>query len=133
MFRHGSSDLVNGITSIKPPANAYDPNGPKAPGKPSAADGFQDPKGGENWVPNPNPGRGGSWGWEDADGNVWCPTGQGGRAHGDPHWDIQGPGGKYGNMYPGGKYRPGKLVSDLYQYPSPRRSANTNSGRFALC
>ncbi|WP_259295230.1 polymorphic toxin type 37 domain-containing protein, partial [Paraburkholderia sp. DHOC27] len=102
------NDLVNGITSAKPPGNAYDPNGPKAPGKPSAADGFQDPKGGENWVPNPNPGRGGSaWGWEDADGNVWCPTGQGGRAHGDPHWDIQGPGGKYGNMYPGGKYRPG--------------------------
>lgn len=85
----------------------YDPNGPKAPGKPSAADGFQDPKGGENWVPNPNPGRGGSaWGWEDADGNVWCPTGQGGRAHGDPHWDIQGPGGKYGNMNPVGNTGP---------------------------
>ncbi|WP_408512664.1 RHS repeat-associated core domain-containing protein [Paraburkholderia sediminicola] len=102
------NDLFNGPTWAKPPSNAYDPDGPKAPGKPSAADGFHDPKGGENWVPNPNPGRGGSaWGWEDADGNVWCPTGQGGRAHGDPHWDIQGPRGKYGNMYPGGKYRPG--------------------------
>jgi RHS repeat-associated protein len=95
------NDLVNGITSIKPPANAYDPNGPKAPGKPSAADGFQDPKGGENWVPNPNPGRGGSaWGWEDSSGDVWCPTGQGGNAHGGPHWGVQSPGGRNRNVRP---------------------------------
>nr|WKF59728.1 tRNA(Glu)-specific nuclease WapA [Paraburkholderia busanensis] len=95
------NDLVNGITSIKPPTNAYDPNGPKAPGKPSAADGFQDPKGGENWVPNPNPGRGGSaWGWEDSSGDVWCPTGQGGNAHGGPHWDVQSPGGRNRNVRP---------------------------------
>ena len=38
------NDLVNGITSIKPPANAYDPNGPKAPGRPSAADDFKTPR-----------------------------------------------------------------------------------------
>jgi len=52
-------------TWAKPPENANDPNGPKAPGKPTEADGFKDPKGGENWVPNPNPGKGGSsWGWQ---------------------------------------------------------------------
>jgi len=85
----------------KPPKNAYDPNGPKAPGKPGEEQGFKDPKGGENWVPNPNPGRGGSsHGWEDANGDVWCPTGQGGRAHGGPQWDVQTPGGGYRNVWP---------------------------------
>lgn len=85
----------------KPPENAYDPNGPKAPGKPGPAEGFKDPKGGENWVPNPNPGRGGSgWGWQDAKGDVWCPSGQGGRSHGGPHWDVQTPGGGYRNERP---------------------------------
>lgn len=92
---------VIGPMLTKPPENAYDPNGPKAPGKPTEADGFKPPKGGDNWVPNPNPGRGGSsWGWEDSKGDVWCPTGQGGRAHGDPHWDIQSPGGGYRNKRP---------------------------------
>jgi RHS repeat-associated protein len=92
----------------KPPENARDPNGPKAPGKPGEAEGFKDPKGGENWIPNPNPGGGGSsHGWEDDKGRAWCPTGQGGRAHGDPHWDVQRPGG-YDNVYPGGKVRPGR-------------------------
>lgn len=85
----------------KPPKNAYDPNGPKAPGKPTEADGFKSPKGGDNWVPNPNPGKGGSsWGWQDAKGDVWCPTGQGGNAHGGPHWDVQTPGGDYRNVKP---------------------------------
>ena len=42
---------------IKPPQDAYDPDGPKAPGKPGHETGFRDPKGGENWVRNPN-GRG---------------------------------------------------------------------------
>jgi len=89
----------------KPPENAYDPNGPKAPGKPGEAEGFRDPKGGENWVPNPNPRNGGSsHGWEDDKGRVWCPTGQGGRAHGGPHWDVQKPGGGYDNVFPA---RPG--------------------------
>nr|WP_241090975.1 polymorphic toxin type 37 domain-containing protein [Pseudomonas viridiflava] len=91
---------ANGLFA-KPPENAYDPNGPKAPGKPSAEDGFQDPKGGDNWVPNSNPGEGGnSHGWQDAKGNVWVPTGQGGRSHGGPHWDVQTPGGGYTNIKP---------------------------------
>jgi RHS repeat-associated protein len=92
---------VVGPMWAKPPANAYDPNGPKAPGKPGEAEGFKDPKGGENWVPNPNPGKGGSgYGWQDANGDVWCPTGQGGNAHGGPHWDVQTPGGDYRNVKP---------------------------------
>ena len=88
----------------KPPENAYDPNGPKAPGKPGEAEGFEDPKGGDDWVPNPN-GRGN--GWRDANGNVWVPTGpRPGNAHGGPHWDVQNPrtGGRT-NMYPGGRTR----------------------------
>ncbi|MEZ5662216.1 MAG: RHS repeat-associated core domain-containing protein [Burkholderiaceae bacterium] len=92
---------VVGPMWAKPPENAYDPNGPKAPGKPGEAEGFKDPKGGENWVPNPNPGKGGSsWGWQDAKGDVWCPSGQGGRSHGGPHWDVQTPGGDYRNVKP---------------------------------
>lgn len=87
--------------NAKPPENAYDPNGPKAPGKPGPEDGFEDPKGGDNWAPNPNPGKGGgSHGWKDAKGNVWVPSGQGGRAHGGPHWDVQTPGGGYVNVRP---------------------------------
>ncbi|MBB5912991.1 hypothetical protein BJY24_001858 [Nocardia transvalensis] len=86
-------------SNYKPPANAYDPNGPKAPGRPGDAEGFVPPKGGDRWVPNPN-GRG--FGWEDADGNVWVPTGQGGGAHGGPHWDVQNPKGGYRNVRPKG-------------------------------
>ena len=95
---------ANNNTYIKPPSNAYDPNGPKAPGKPTEEDGFKSPKGGDNWVPNPNPGKGGSsWGREDAKGDVWCstgPAGPGSRAHGGPHWDVQTPGGGYRNERP---------------------------------
>ncbi|WP_244071229.1 polymorphic toxin type 37 domain-containing protein [Nitrosomonas sp. PY1] len=88
----------------KPPENAYDPSGPKAPGKPGKEEGFCDPKGGEDWVRNPN-GRGS--GWRDANGNVWIPSGppRSGDAHGGPHWDVQTPGGGYINIYPGGKRR----------------------------
>lgn len=83
------------------PENAYDPEGPKAPGKPGVEDGFKDPKTGENWVPNPNPGKGGSSnGWQDSKGDVWCPTGQGCRGHGGPHWDVKTPGGGYRNVKP---------------------------------
>lgn len=89
-------------TWAKPPENAYDPNGPKAPGEPGEAEGFKNPKGGDNWVPNPN-GRG--YGWEADDGSVWCPTGQGGSAHGGPHWDVQFLGGGGYNVYPGGRRR----------------------------
>lgn len=84
-------------SNYKPPANAYDPDGPKAPGRPGDAEGFVAPKGGDRWVPNPN-GRG--HGWEDADGNVWVPTGKGGGAHGGPHWDVQFPKGGYRNVRP---------------------------------
>jgi len=73
-----------------PPDNAYDPSGPKAPGRPTAADGFEPPKGGDQWVKNPN-GRG--YGWLGSDGRVWVPTGpedqSKGESHGGPHWDVQ--------------------------------------------
>ncbi|WP_216893818.1 polymorphic toxin type 37 domain-containing protein [Nocardia alni] len=88
--------------STKPPANAYDPNGAKAPGRPDDAEGFTPPKGGDRWVPAPN-GRG--FGWEDAGGNVWVPTGPGALAHGGPHWDVQEKSGGYTNVYPGGATR----------------------------
>lgn len=100
------SNLSDGVVSArqnKPPNDARDPTGAKAPGKPGAAEGFSDPKGGEAWGQAPN----GDWGWVDGDGNVWVPTGQGGSAHGGPHWDVNQPGGGYGNVYPGGKSRPG--------------------------
>ncbi len=97
---------VVGPMLAKPPDNARDPRGPKAPGKPGEAEDFKDPKGGERWVRNPN-GRG--YGWQGADGGVWCPTGPDsgstGDAHGGPHWDVQYPGGGYGNVYPGGRRR----------------------------
>ena len=96
-FWGSAGDVYDTIFYNKPPADAYDPNGPKAPGKPGSDVGFADPKGGENWVPNPN-GRG--YGWEDKNGNVWVPTGQGGAAHGGPHWDVQIPGGDYINVRP---------------------------------
>jgi RHS repeat-associated protein len=83
----GAAALLAPMTS-KPPDNAYDPNGPKAPGKPTPADGFVSPKGGDRWVPNPN-GRG--MGWEASDGRVWVPTGWGNAPHGGPHWDVQDP------------------------------------------
>lgn len=90
------------VLQNRPPDDAHDPNGPKAPGKPGAAEGFADPPSGEQWVPDPNgPGKG----WLADDGTVWVPTGQGGRAHGGPHWDVQGPRGGYENVYPGGRRR----------------------------
>lgn len=74
-----------------------------APGQPMAEDGYTPPK---KWdgkkVRNPN---GSGAGWPDAKGDVWVPTGPGGDAHGGPHWDVQTPGGKYRNVYPGGKIR----------------------------
>lgn len=92
--------------AMKPPKDAYDPNGAKAPGKPGEAEGFCEPKRGPKWGRSPN-GRGN--GWVDNDGNVWVPTGPDsgstGDAHGGPHWDVQKPGGGYDNVYPGGKKR----------------------------
>jgi hypothetical protein len=80
----------------RPPDNAWDPNGPKAPGYPGGQPGYTDPKAGPNWVPNPN---GPGYGWESGDGQVWVPTGWAGApgtgttgpAHGGPHWDVQDP------------------------------------------
>ena len=96
------ADTWNRPIYEKPPKDAHDKDGAKAPGKPGAQEGFCDPKGRENWVRNPN---GKGWGWEDADGKVWVPTGLGGKAHGGPHWDVQTPGGGYINVYPGGARR----------------------------
>ena len=99
-------NLFDGPIWAKPPSNAYDPDGPKAPGKPSDAEGFCAPKGGDDWVKAPK-GRG--YGWRDKYGNVWVPTGpkdpSRGDAHGGPHWDVQDPNGGYVNVYPGGRSR----------------------------
>jgi RHS repeat-associated protein len=101
----GAIDLGRDLYNYfrKPPKDAADPNGPKAPGRPGKGEGFKCPKGRDNWVRNPN-GRG--WGWQDANGRVWVPTGLGGEAHGGPHWDVQNPatGGKV-TVYPGGNTR----------------------------
>jgi len=97
------ADVIN--IYRKPPAGADDPDGAKAPGKPTADDGFVQPKGGDDWVRAPN----GQWGWKDKSGDIWCPTGKSpGKAHGDPHWDVQ-PANKrrpFRNVYPGGGTRP---------------------------
>ena len=93
------------VLMATPPRDAKDPNGAKAPGKPGAAEGFSDPKGGESWVPNPN---GKGYGWQDSRGDVWVPSGPGRNAHGGPHWDVESPGGEYDNIYPGGNKRPGR-------------------------
>jgi uncharacterized protein RhaS with RHS repeats len=88
-------------SAMKPPSDAYDPNGAKAPGKPGESEGFCEPKSGDKWVRNPN-GRG--FGWEHKDGSVWVPTGPDsqstGNAHGGAHWDVQLPGGGYRNVKP---------------------------------
>jgi len=86
----------------------------RAPGRPTAADGYVPPKGGAGsrgeMVKNPNgPGRG----YLDDKGNVWVPTGTAGApgtgttgpAHGGPHWDVESPGGGHTNVYPGGRVR----------------------------
>nr|WP_249405751.1 polymorphic toxin type 37 domain-containing protein [Stenotrophomonas sp. CFBP 13718] len=91
------------LNNVKPPSDAYDRHGAKAPGLPGDAEGYCPPKGGPKWRQSPK-GRGN--GWLDADGNVWVPSGQGGSAHGGPHWDVQGKNGRdYENLYPGGKRR----------------------------
>jgi hypothetical protein len=100
------NDLFNGPTWAKPPSNAYDKDGPKAPGKPGDAEGFCSPKGGDDWVKNPN-GRG--YGWRGKDGRVWVPTGphdpSKGESHGGSHWGVETPGGDYENIFPGGARR----------------------------
>jgi len=97
---------LGNIVFAKPPSDALDPLGAKSPGKPGEAEGFCDPKGGPQWVPNPN---GPGHGWLDAKGKVWVPTGLAGAprtgttggAHGGPHWDVQDPrSGDYVRVYP---------------------------------
>ena len=88
----------SGVKANKIPHDAADPNGAKAPGKPGAREGFKDPKTGPRWGKAPN----GKYGWVDAAGNVWVPTGQApGVAHGGPHWDVQLARGGYQNVPPG--------------------------------
>lgn len=103
-FGSGSSVSVPTFCQARPPANAYPPNGPKAPGYPGQYPGigYKDPKGGPDWVRNPN---GPGFGWRGDDGGVWVPTGPGspgntGKAHGGPHWDVEYPGGGYKNVEP---------------------------------
>jgi RHS repeat-associated protein len=86
----------------KPPSDAHDPNGAKAPGKPGEAEGFEDPPSGPVWGQDP---RSRGWGWVDKEGDVWVPTGGKG-AHGGDHWDVQGKNrGRDRNVYPGGRVR----------------------------
>jgi len=94
-------DEFGNIFYNKPPSDAHDPNGAKAPGKPGEAEGFCDPPNGEEWGSSPS---GEGYGWKDKDGNVYQPTGP--KAHGGPHWDVVDKHGNgIGNLYPGGKWR----------------------------
>jgi hypothetical protein len=90
--------VLPNVMPMKPPRDAKDRNGAKAPGKPGEAEKFKDPKGGEQWVNEPD---GTRHGWLDADGNVWVPTGPPGPGnHGGPHWDVEYPNGRYRNVRP---------------------------------
>ena len=93
-----ASVMGGGFTPAAPLPTSV--NAAKAPGVPAAGDGFFPNK---NWdgkkVPSPN---GGGYGYPDANGNVWIPTGAGPSVHGGPHWDVQFPGGGYKNVPPGG-------------------------------
>jgi hypothetical protein len=85
----GPAALGYGLDLVfnKPPRDAEDANGAKAPGKPSDAEGFCPPKSGKPvWDCSPNA-RGS--GWVDGDGSVWVPTGpksgSTGDSYGGPH------------------------------------------------
>lgn len=76
--------------------------GAQAPGIPRGEDGFIPPK---NWdgkkVRHPETQQ---WGYPDAKGNVWVPTGVGPLAHRGPHWDLIDRKGRHvGNVLPGGR------------------------------
>ncbi|MBX3324924.1 MAG: RHS repeat-associated core domain-containing protein [Nitrospira sp.] len=97
-----TGQMLSNLIFNKPPSDAKDPEGAKAPGKPGEDEGFVDPADGEEWVRAPN----GDFGWKDVEDKIWCPSGKGGRAHGGPHWDVQDPRtGKHVNVYPGGRRR----------------------------
>lgn len=89
-------------TTDKPKAEEQPKSQGKAPGKPTANDGFKPKKNGDGEkVKHP---KNGSYGWPDKQGNIWVPSGPNG--HGGPHWDVQSPDGKsYANVLPGGKIR----------------------------
>lgn len=108
-FHDGPWRAINKVLdAMQPPDMCPVPyaNYAKAPGVPTAADGFTPAK---NWdgkpVPNPN---GQGVGYPDSRGRIWVPTGGGALGHGGPHWDVQKPGGGYDNVYPGGMIRAGK-------------------------
>jgi hypothetical protein len=128
-----TGDIVYQKPPDKPPKDAKDPNGAKAPGKPGAKEGFQDPKTGEKWAPNPYPDMGASSaGWLDDQGRVWCPTGPGGLAHGGPHWDVQikGSRSKKGvNIKPGqhiDKVLSGDNKGNIASDPAPKGGKTNN-------
>nr|USU33137.1 hypothetical protein NG677_05500 [Methylobacterium sp. OTU13CASTA1] len=79
----------------------------KAPGEPTEKDKFKPKK---SWDGKKVQASNGGYGYPDANGNVWVPSGPDGSpaAHGGEHWDVQSPGGGYNNVYPGGLIRPGK-------------------------
>jgi RHS repeat-associated protein len=84
----------------KPPKDAEDPNGAKAPGHPGSHPDFVPPKPRQPpWGKSPN---GPQKGWNAGDGTVWVPTGPPGapNSHGGPHWDQQFPNGDYENRFP---------------------------------
>lgn len=77
----------------------------RAPGKPTEQDGYTPPK---QWdgekVKHPQTGQ---VGYPDNRGRIWVPTGEGGLAHGGPHWDVipvKSRGQKV-DIYPGGRKR----------------------------
>ncbi|WP_408335571.1 polymorphic toxin type 37 domain-containing protein [Paraburkholderia sp. RL17-337-BIB-A] len=76
------------------------------PSKSGEAEGFCSPRGGDEWVKNPN-GRG--YGWRGKAGRVWVPTGphnpSKGESHRGSHSDVETPGGDYENIFPGGARR----------------------------
>ena len=67
-----TGQILSDLIFNKPPSDAKDSEGAKAPGKPGEAEGFQDPADGEEWVKAPN----GDWGWADIEGKVWCQPGK---------------------------------------------------------
>lgn len=100
------TDFWVSVVFATPPDYAYNPNGPKAPGKPGPETGFRDPKGGDRWSKPPNSN---AKGWEDAAGTVWVPTGppEHPNSHGGSHWDVTDRYGNFlGSRYPGGFCRP---------------------------
>lgn len=101
----GQEMLESGLLDDLGFGDGYLFNEAKVPGIPTAADGFVPAKGwdGKSTVRVPN---GKARGYPAKDKGVWVPTGpRGSRAHGEPHWDVQYPNGKYKNVLPGGRER----------------------------